>query len=66
MKYEKLEAVPLDDKVYFTGIALPPVVGYYCLGANPYTTKLRFTERPSWWHRYWMKTCLGWTWEDRT
>ena len=44
-------------------IQQPPVAGYYCIGSPPYQTKISMAEKPSWWHRFWMKTCLGWKWE---
>ena len=42
----------------------PPSVGYYRLGSAEMSTQMRLNKKPNWWHRFWMKACLGWEWID--
>ena len=39
----------------------PIYVGDYHLGG----LAIGFEKKPSWWHRFWMRVCLGWIWKDR-
>lgn len=37
--------------------------GAYHIGPGP-TIAFSLTQKPSAWHRFWMRVCLGWRWVD--
>jgi len=37
--------------------------GGYQLG-GPMGLQVNLRHKPSWWHRFWMRVCLGLTWVD--
>lgn len=39
-------------------------VGGYRLGDGPGTFMFHLTGKPSAWHRFWTRVCLGWRWQD--
>ena len=42
-----------------------PRVGGYRINQGSYGIMFNFTVKPSAWHRFWCRMCLGWVWEDR-
>lgn len=42
---------------------IPVYVGGYQIGGDNGLT-VNLTRKPSAWHRFWMRACLGWTWKD--
>lgn len=38
-------------------------IGGYQVG-GPTGLRVNFRTKPSRWHRFWMRVCLGWTWVD--
>lgn len=39
-------------------------IGGYRLGTGINTLTFNFTFKPSRWHRFWMRACLGFVWVD--
>ncbi len=42
----------------------PRYAGAYHLGGDGPTISFAVARKPSAWHRFWMRTCLGWVWRD--
>jgi hypothetical protein len=40
-------------------------VGGYRLGEVGGSFTFNLTRKPSAWHRFWMRACLGWVWVDQ-
>lgn len=38
-------------------------IGWYQIGGT-IGLSIFFVQKPSWWHRFWMKKLLGWKWND--
>ena len=54
LEYRGSEPIALepDDEKY---------VGFYRLGSMT----IGLDKKPNWFHRFFMKICFGWTWEDQ-
>jgi len=57
-KDDRIDALPLN---YYTFAVMPAYIGYYCIGGN---FKIAMTRKPAWAHRFMMRWCFGWAWED--
>lgn len=44
-------------------VATPIYAGGYQLG-GPNGLQINIQRKPSSWHRFWMRVCLGWVWVD--
>lgn len=47
----------------FRAFSAVTYAGGYQLG-GVYGLRVNLCRKPSWWHRFWMRACLGWEWVD--
>jgi hypothetical protein len=47
-----------------TGLSFIKYAGTYTLGDSNSGFQIGLTRKPSWFHRFFMRICLGWNWED--
>lgn len=59
----RYDETPHQVKDAFRFLSTPRYVGGYRLGGE-FGLTVNLTAKPSAWHRFWMRVCLGWTWVD--